>query len=325
MNRKHAVVACAALAAVVGAYALGRWNVQDPSATAQVDQDAGATAVAEKRVGPQQSLAATGSGSAVKSGLLPFSAAPLKDTFAKLQARANAGDAEAAKRLVRDLDRCSRLRGAEWKSSGTTNDLVNRKTDDMSPAQLRTYQMLLETMALRQQDARKDQELCSGVSDEMLGTLVANIAQAARLGDEDARACYLGRGPLYDARGLLDHPGLLQSYRNDASAMIDAGLAAGDWRVVDLLQQAYEPGAQSLLAGLVGADQVQHYRYLRLYRLGAEQHRVARLDQQLAATAANLSPAQLAEADEWARRTLRSNFEGNSTNTTPPGWEACAF
>jgi hypothetical protein len=326
MNRKHALITCAAIVAIAGGgYAFGRWSLPEPSAIAHADQDADATSVAEKRDDPQQSLAAGVSAPVVTGGVLPLSTMPLKDTFALLQARTNAGDAGAARRLVRDLDRCSRLRGTNWKNSGTTNDLVNRDTDGMSPAQLRTYQVLLDAMELRQQEARKDRQLCSGVSDETLDTLVANIAQAARLGDEDARACYLGRGPLYDARSLLAHPESLQAYRNNTSAMIGAGLAAGDWRVVDLLQQAYEPGAQSLLAGLVGADPVQHYRYLRLYRLGAEQHRIARLDQQLAAAAANLTPAQLAEADEWARTSLRGNFKGNSTSATPQGWEACAF
>ena len=104
--------------------------------------------------------------------------------------------------------------------------------------------------------------------EEMLGALVESMAQAAKLGDEEARACYLGSGPLNDMRSLVRHPEALRSYRDNAKGMIEAGVRSGDWRVVDLLQRAYEPGAQSLLAGLVGADPVQHYRYLKLYRLG---------------------------------------------------------
>ncbi|MBO9663747.1 hypothetical protein [Dokdonella sp.] len=255
---------------------------------------------------------------------LPPSNAPLRDTFAGLQARANAGDAAAASRLFRDVNRCSRLRGSEWKNSGASDDLTSKKTEGMTPEQLRTYQILLDAMELRQQGVRESQNFCDDASQAMLDSLVPNIAQAARLGDEDARACYLGRGPLYDSRSLIDHPDALQTYRSDAKSMIDAGLAAGDWRVVDLLQQAYEPGAQGLLAGVVGTDPVQHYRYLKLYRLGAEQHRVAQLDRQIAAAAANLTPAQVAEADEWAQSNLQ-NFRGPSTAGTPQGWEACAF
>ena len=162
-----------------------------------------------------------------------------------MRARAAGGYADAAKRLLRDLYRCSRLHSSKWTSDGATNDLTRKSTDGMSAAQLRTYQLQLDAMELRQQGVRKNQELCAGVSDKMLEALVPSIAQAARLGDEQARACYLDRGPLYDARSLLKHPESLRNYGNAASALIDSGLAAGDWRVVDLLQQAYEPGAQS--------------------------------------------------------------------------------
>lgn len=323
MNRKSLLIACAALAAVVGAYFLGRATppiVQAGANSADVAVAAEGQTPAESPLSAAKSIFV-----AAKGTSLPAPGTPLKDAFAELQARANAGDANAASRLVRDLDRCNRLRGSEWKNAGATGDLIGNKTEGMSPEQLRTYQMLLDAMELRQQRVRKDQETCAGVSDEMLDSLVANIAQAAKLGDERARACYLGSGPLYDARSLLKHPESLRNYRSNASAMIAAGLAAGDWRVVDLLQRAYEPGAQSLLAGLVGADPVQHYRYLQLYRRGAEQHRIAKLDRQLAAAAANLTSAQLAEADEWTQTTLRNNFNSSSTSATPPGWEACSF
>ena len=322
MKRSHWITAVA-LAAIAGAYMLGRAGAPEPSAG--LDTSIEGAVLENVEAGAKPTPPAAQRSTMGKNEALPSPDMPLKDTYTQLQARADAGDAGAASRLLRDLDRCRRLRGSEWGNANATAGLVNRNTDGMSPEQLRTYQMLLDAMELRQQRARKSQEQCAEVSDEMLDTLIVSLTQAARLGDEDARACYLGRGPLYDARSLLNHPGLLQNYRNDASTMIDAGLAAGDWRVVDLLQQAYEPGAQSLLAGLVGADPVQHYRYLRLYRLGAEQHRIARLDQQLAAAAANLTPVQLADANEWAQTTLRGNFKGDSTSATPQGWEACAF
>lgn len=322
MNRKHAIMACAALMVIVGAYALGRWSAPRPSATAQSGQQA---ATSREEAEPKPPLVAGAHASIAKGSALPSPSMPLKSTFAELQARADAGDADAAKRLVRDLDRCSRLRAVEWKNSGTTSDLLDKKTEGMGAAQLRTYQVLLDAMELRQQNARKDRELCAGVSDRMLDTLVANIAQAARLGDEDARACYLGQGPLYDVRSLLKRPELLRSYRNDVSAMIETGLAAGDWKVVDLLQQAYEPGSQSLLAGMVGSDPVQHYRYLKLYRLGAEQYRAAKLDQRIAAIAASLPPEKVYDADRWAQAAFKESFSGSSTAATPMGWDACAF
>lgn len=324
MNPRRWLIVGAVLIAITGAYFLGRIGAPKPPPIVRTGIAVG-DAGTEAAPGKLQASAAKSVIGIVKGAPLPAPGTPLKDTFADLQARANNGDVGAATRLYHDLSKCSHLRGSEWKNAGEANDLTSKKTENMTPAQLRTYQAILSAMELRQQADRKNQELCDGVGDEMLGSLVDNIAQAARLGDEDARACYLGQGPLYDARSMLKHPESLRNYRSNASALIEAGLTAGDWRVVDLLQQAYEPGSQSLLAGLVGADPVQHYRYLKLYRLGAEPHRAARLDQQLAAVASNLTSGQLAEADEWAQRTLQDNFEGSSTNTTPPGWEACEF
>ncbi|SDY81431.1 hypothetical protein SAMN04487939_106223 [Lysobacter sp. yr284] len=310
----------AALAAVVAAYFAGRAGAG--GGAARPDSH---VRIAAGEPGADAAATAAPLPTPIKGGILPAPGAPLKDHFAQLQARANAGDAGAATRLVRDLDRCARLRSTQWRNAGATEDLTRRSTEGMSAAQLRTYQTLLEAMELRQQAQRQDQAACAGVDEAMLASLVPNIAQAARLGDEQARACYLERGPLYDARSLIRHPDGLRAYRGTAAALVEAGLSAGDWRVVDLLQQAYEPGSKSLLAGLLGADPLQHYRYLKLYRLGAESHRADQLDRQLAAVATGLSPAQLAEGDAWAQNTLDAGFKGRSTDGTPPGWEACDF
>nr|WP_295378042.1 hypothetical protein [Pseudoxanthomonas sp.] len=320
MKRKHLIMACTALVAVAGVYALGRWSAMPASPLASGADGRGVPAAAVSA--PDL---ATSPVQVRKGGPLPPPTQPLGTTFTDLQARANAGDADAARRLVHDLDRCSRLRAAEWNNAGTTNTLLERRTEGMNAAQLRTYQALLDAMDVRRQTAGKSRELCAGVDDKMLGTLVANIAQAARLGDADARACYLGQGPLYDVRSLLENPGILQSYRRDATAMIESGVAAGDWRVVDLLQRAYEPGAQGMLAGMLGPDPAQHYRYLKLYRLGAESHRTAQLDRQIAAVAANLPPEERYEADRWAQTAFKENFNGPSTTATPQGWDACTF
>ncbi|QWP77042.1 hypothetical protein J5226_01145 [Lysobacter sp. K5869] len=307
-------------AAIVGAYFAGRAGADSARRELRIQ------AVAENAGAAQADTAsAIALPAPTKGAALPAPGTPLKDNFARLQANANAGDAAAATRLVRDLDRCNRLRSTQWRNAGATDALTRRSTDGMNAAQLRTYQALLEAMELRQQRAQQEQAMCDGVDERMLGSLVPNIAQAAKLGDEQARACYLERGPLYDARGLIRQPDALRGYRATATKLVEAGLAAGDWRVVDLLQQAYEPGSQSLLGGLLGADPVQHYRYLKLYRLGAEAHRADQLDRQLAAVAAGLSPAQLAQADAWAQNTLDTGFKGRSTDGTPPGWEACDF
>lgn len=325
MNPRAPLIACIGLAIALAAYFLGRAQAPAPAVIAE-SVAAGMASPSKSANTAKRSTAANSSAARMPGiGPLPAADVPLKDTFADLQARAAAGDAAAATRLARDLGRCRRLRSMLWKTAGTAGDLVGKKTDGMSDAQLRTYQILLDSMAQRQQDVQKTKDLCAGVDDDMLAALVPSLAQAAQLGDVDARACYLSRGPTLDARTLLDRPDLLQNYRGAASSMIEAGLAAGDWRVVDLLTRAYEPGAQDLLAGLVGADPVQHYRYLKLYRLGAEPFRIAALDRQLAAAAASLAPAQTADADAWAQATYTANFKGPSTAVAPQGWNPCSF
>ena len=323
MNRRNALIAGIAVAALAGAYFLSRSNAPQPATPLPVAA-AGAEA-AESAASARPATATAPKPVSARGTSLPPPGTALRNIYADLQARANAGDVDAAARLFRDLDRCSRQRATAWRNAAAMDDLTGQQVKDLRPEQLRTHQMLLDAMELRQQSARNTQALCDGVDEAMLGTLVANLAQAARLGDKEARACYLGRGPLYDPRSLLAHPESLRAYRSDATTMIDAGLAAGDWRIVDLLRHAYEPGAQGLLAGLVAADPAGHYRYLKLYRLGAEPHRAARLDRELAAAFANLTPAQVADADRWAQSALRNGFDGPSTGATPPGWDACAF
>lgn len=325
MNSRTPLLACLGLAIASAAYFLGR--AQAPARTLAAVPAAAGAAIPAKNTEARKppAVANNATGRAASGRPLPAVDVPLKETYADLQARAAAGDAAAATRLSRDLGRCSRLRSMLWKTGSTAGDLVGRKTDGMTDAQLRTYQILLDSMAQHQQELQKTKDLCAGVDDDMLAALVPSIAQAAQLGDVDARACYLSRGPTLDARTLLDRPELLQNYRGAAASMIDAGLAAGDWRVVDLLASAYEPGAQGLLAGLVGADPVQHFRYLKLYRLGAEPFRAAALDRQLAAAAANLTPAQTSDADAWAQATYAATFKGPSTAAAPQGWNPCAF
>ncbi|WP_149194290.1 hypothetical protein [Luteimonas suaedae] len=321
MNRRYLLVACAGLIAIGGAYLLGHANAPGPSPTLEAEAEGAAAGSRTEATSPPTRPPRA----EARDAPLPVTGASLGGTFAELQARANAGDASAAARLVRDLGRCRRLRGSERKETAAIDAFTRREVEGMSAAQLRTYQHHLDAMELRQDAIGMDQALCAGVNEKMLATLVDNLAQAAMLGDEDARACYLERGPLLDTRRLLDRPESLRAYRSHVPRLIEAGLGAGDWRVVDLLQRAYEPGAQGLLAGFVGADPALHYRYLKLYRLGAERHRVAMLDRKLASAAVGLSRAQVAEADEWAQRTLRNHFQGDSTGATPPGWETCAF
>lgn len=250
---------------------------------------------------------------------------PLKDRFADLQARANAGDVIAARRLYHDLNLCILLAGVDADNSRLADELLGADVGKMDSGQLHDYQTQLDAIEARGANMQKLHALCDGANRQMFDALVPSLQQAAQLGDADARACYLSRGPNLDVRGFLNHPEYLEAYRSSAGAMIKAGLASGDWKVVDLLRNAYQPGTQSLLAGVVGSDPLQYYRYLKLYRLGADAQRAAELDPSLKAAAAKLAPTQIADSDAWAQATLEQNFSGSSTETTVTGWDPCSF
>jgi hypothetical protein len=263
---------------------------------------------------------------AFASMFLPASGTPLRLSFPQLQARADAGDLAAATRLYRDLSICNRLRGIDWAISGHAKEVLDEQVGGMKPDQLEEYRAQLDAVESNKRNMQRLHNLCDGASNAMLESLVPNLQKAARLGEEHARACYLSRGPNYDASGFVNHPEWLAAYRGSVPSMIESGMEAGDWKVVDLLRNAYQPGAEDLLTGVLGTDPYQYYRYLKLYRLGAEPHLVEKLNKQMAAAAAQLAPAQVADADAWAERTFRQNFNiGNSTESTVAGWDPCGF
>lgn len=320
MRRQHLAIALVALIAVACAYLLGRAQGTDAGVATS------STGVEDVPANGKASAKALATKPLRMSAMLPPRDARLKDIFSDLQARANAGDVAAATRLYRDLSLCSRFRGMGWANARLADELLSEQVDTMAPQQLGNYRSQLEAIESREQNARRFHDLCDGASDAMLGSLVPNLRKAAQLGEESARACYLSVGPNYDAPSLINHPEWLSAYRNSASSLIDAGIAAGDSRVVNIVRNAYQPGSESLLSGVLGSDPYQHYRYLKLYRLDAEPDPTGNLDRQLAAAAAQLEPEQRAEADNWAETTFRQNFNRSDlTEPTVQGWDPCVF
>ncbi|QWP77043.1 hypothetical protein J5226_01150 [Lysobacter sp. K5869] len=257
-------------------------------------------------------------------GALPPANAPLKANFAALQARADAGDLAAATRLYRDLDRCRGFARREREVRRYSDELIAARADTTDARQRDSLRAGLEAAEGNERSLDALRAQCAGLDDSQLGALAPNLQKAALLGEPYARACYLARGPGVDAAGLLDHPERLSAYRGNARAMIERGIADGDWRVLDQLRGAYEPGADSLLAAAVGKDPSQRYRYLKLFRLGAPP-RPGVGDEDLAMAAAPLSPSQLADADAWATRTFNQNFHGRALDADGPLWDPCVF
>lgn len=253
---------------------------------------------------------------------LPPPDTPLAQMFDELESRSKAGDAAAASRLYRDLMRCKY--SSRWIANIQTKtaQILDQNLDNASDDLLAREQKWLD-------HADKLSTLCAGLDPVVFNQATPATLRAAQLGDTAARDCYVFRGPAIDATSLLDNPQYLASYRREAPALIQAGLAAGDWKMVDMLQYAYATRGWSMVSGLVGYDPLQHYRYLKLFSLGAgpldspDSH--GNLGNRLALAAQALSVEQKTAADQWAEQIHAQNFHGSSTAAAPPRWNACAI
>jgi len=304
-----------ALAALVAVYLMGRHQ--------------GRTAAHEDAQGPVaaegQAAAATLAPAALAAaGAAPPPDLPLRRAFPALQARADAGDLAAATRLYRELEQCRGFARRERDVRRYSDELLAARGNAADPRQRDTLRAGLEAAEANERALDALRAQCQGVDETMLGSLGANLHKAALLGEPYARACYLARGPGFDAAALLDHPERMGAYRGTARALVERGIADGDWRVLDQVRGALEPGADSLLAAAVGKDPAQRYRYLKLFRLGAPPQPGV-TDEDLAMAAAKLSPTQLADAEAWATRTFNQNFHGRAIDADGALWDPCVF
>jgi hypothetical protein len=146
----------------------------------------------------------------------------------------------------------------------------------------------------------------------------------AQLGDRVAIDCYIG-AEFARMEGLLDHPEWVEQYRTQVPALVQSALQRGDWVAVELLRQAYSGASEaSPLGQLFGSDSDMAYRLLRLQRLGAIGSLADELDPRLAAAARELSPAQIAAADEWASDT-HARYFASASNDAFDGSDTCEF
>jgi len=244
---------------------------------------------------------------------LPAEDTPLIDVFQELRNRMAQGDLEAGDRLYENMKQC-RWRDA-WVNYGvnyTAHSAANADEDEL--------RHLEERLAY----AQHIQEFCRGMDEAQLKQLVPIMLEAARHGVRRARACYLYSGPMMDVETLLGHPEYLTTYRDEAPRLIEQGLSDGDWRIVDMLQFAYGySNPRATIWGVIKNDPIEHYRYLKLFRIGADEFMQAELDQRLARAREALSVDEAAAADAWAIDMAARNFTGSSTQAAPQGWDAC--
>jgi hypothetical protein len=246
-------------------------------------------------------------------GPLPPPDAPLSQTYHTLKARADAGDGAAAARFYHDVRGCFSARV----KLGTLATRISLVADPAifpagtKPSAKQQQERDQHLADLRQEldAAKRIAAQCDGLNEEQLRLAPAALT-AARLGDKAASDCYISGMPLF-VGGILDHPEWLVQYKDNALAIANNALAAGDWSVVGELQRAYAPTGFHFgpLADLTGIDPVMNYRLLRLQRLGATNEQAAQsLDRMIAAVVQDLSGNAIGEGDAWAQDTFAKYF-----------------
>jgi len=325
VQRRFAWIALVVVLAVVVGYFVGRAEVPASPMSSQVARIGGEPASSGKKVvaatrAATSQRAPSSTTTARTSRPLPPTGTPLKQIRDELQARAEAGDAEAAARLFRDTGRCAEVRRINSWAPRYARTLLNDAEEAKTPEQLKIRDQQLGTVQEKLDFAKNNASLCANLSDDEIDQLLPIALQAAQSGDVHAANCYVGgAGPGLPA-GLIDHPEWLDEYRSNALSIADAAIARGDWVMVEQLALAYAGGplSSSLLSQVTGENKGLAYRYRRLSRLGAtaeaNKDNLSYFDHQLSELASDITPEARAAADAWAQDAYRNFFGGAQTN-----------
>ncbi len=248
--------------------------------------------------------------------------------MAELKALADAGDAEAASRLYQDAQRCVNAREIIATAPKIAPYLLNQNTGEMSQDTLKANEQSLANFQKRLNFARDNAGLCADLSDDEINQFIPTALQAAQLGDNAAADCYVNGGGTFGMpRGLLDHPGWLLDYKQNALAIANTAITQGDWNMVSMLGDAYNNTFfnSSMLGQLTGQDNVQGYRYLKLRLLGAasRDQGVDFLNQQLTQIANEIPPEAKLAGDAWAQDAYQRYFSANPQNPAVNSYNVC--
>lgn len=161
---------------------------------------------------------------------------------------------------------------------------------------------------------------CSNDADALEANYYETMTQAARLGDTHAQLCWV--------EGEWHHEVPDQDYRREAMGYLNAALARGDWRFVNLMATTYvdnPPRSAGLL--LYAENRIDRrvdisdfravsYRMSRLLRLGAEGKYAEWIG--LLTDRSFLSQEQIAAAETWAEQEYRDHFAARPKLTEIP-------
>jgi hypothetical protein len=258
------------------------------------------------------SAASNGSASAP----LPAPGAPLKDTFADLKARADAGDAAAATRLFQDLQHCAEAQRLGQFLPAMANRALNANADSADAAQRNDRQL---GMVQRRLDFQQSSAaLCADVTPEQMAALVPTTLQAAQLGDAQAADCYVGAN-LNTWPDVLNNPDWINDYKNNALSLANASLQQGDWAMVGMMAAANAGSIRSnnMLNQVTGTNIQQAYTYAKLMSLGQPTGTPPspRSTNALTTLSGQLSADQISAADAQAQQMFQQYFNATPRQT----------
>lgn len=260
----------------------------------------------------QRAINGVASNTSASAASLPPPGTPLKQSFAELKARADAGDAAAASRLFRDIETCASVQHLNQMMPFISNRLGDLSAAPAAGAP-RGNGML--GMVQRGLDfADKNAVLCADISADQMGALVPATLQAAQLGDAQAADCYVGAN-LNTWPDVLNNPGWISDYKSNAMPLATAAVQQGDWAMVGLLASVYAGGVRNnnLLNQVTGSDASLAYSYAKLMSLGQPAGNASsRASANLTTLANQLTPDQVQSADAWAQNMYKQYF-----NATP--------
>jgi hypothetical protein len=256
----------------------------------------------------------------VTSVPLPPSGAPLAKIYDELKARAEAGDAQAASQLYRDVHRCALARHDLRTLPRFVGRELDEDTSKLDAGQLTRREAHLASMEERLTQAQADNDSCGDLTEAQLA-LTPIALRAAQLGDLAASNCYVGGSIL---NGILDHPEWLTQYKDNALNIALAAVDEGDWKMVAQLQRAYAGGfGSTLFSQVTGLDAAQAYRYMKLRRLGSPDDKSAYFDKELGYAAQGLSANDISAGDAWAQDAYQRYFAGNPVNNVVRNMNVC--
>lgn len=244
----------------------------------------------------------------------------LVDEYAQLKDRAAAGDATAALKLSADFRRCEYIEGMRERLGFWRDYRISQ--GDKADAVKTAFPPSLSSDD-KEAIATNDHGLCTSYSGDMRdGRVYEVLLQAANLGDWDAAECYVSTSyPMQPGRYSATH---FTAYRANAMRLLDEAIQQGQWGMVRTALMAMtvkwidNPPMSSGLGGNVDTK----YRLAALLLLGAAKGspEAAFLERNVAIDAAEMTPAQLGEGNQWAQR-MFANFRASGPST--PFTSAC--